>query len=90
MCTSRSPFQVACSDPHCWICVPGYLNCTGLLKMHTAGLLAYDLIRQLPCSDRQNIMDDGNGLFFFSDINWKEFHRDDRGTFSQLINLVYS
>ena len=77
VCTGRSPFQVACFDPNCWICVPGYLNCTGLLKMHTAGLLAYEMIRQLPCLHRQDIMADGNGLFFHSDINWPQFHRDE-------------
>ena len=82
VCTSRSPFHVACADINCWICVPGYVNCVGLLKMHTAGLLAYELIRQLPCSNRQDILSDGNGLFFHTDINWTQFHRDDRpGTF---------
>ena len=83
VCTDRSPFQAACPNPDCWTCVPGYVNCVGLLKMHTAGLLGYELMRQLPCDNRQDILSEGNGLFMFSDINWSEFHRDDRpGTFT--------
>ena len=77
VCPSRSPHQVVCADVNCLICVPGYLNCAGLLKMHAAGGLAYELIRQLPSSDRQNIMNEGHGLFYYTDINWHHFHRDD-------------
>ena len=46
--------------------------------MHAAGGLAYELIRQLPSADQLNTLSEGNGLFFFSDINWTDFHRDDK------------
>ena len=44
--------------------------------MHAAGGIAYELIRQMPSDRRMGIMSDGNGVFFASDMNWKEFHRD--------------
>ena len=76
VCPARSPYQVACANVDCYTCLPGYLNCASMLKMHAAGSLAYELIRQLPSALRHDIMSDGNGVFFFSDINWAQFHRD--------------
>ena len=74
VCPSRSPFQLLCAKAHCVMCAPGYLNCTGLLKMHVAGCLAYELIRQLPTDRRFHILNEENGVFFHADINWKVFH----------------
>ena len=45
--------------------------------MHAVGCYAYELIRQMPSSRRHDIMSDGNGLFWASDMDWAEFHRDD-------------
>ena len=51
--------------------------------MHAAGFFAYELIRQMPSSHRHDIMSDGNGLFWATDMDWESFHRDDSssGTF---------
>ena len=77
VCPDRSPYQVTCPNPNCSICLPGYLNCNGLIKMHAIGCSAYEFIRQLPSSHRHDIMSDGNGLFWASDMDWDQFHRDD-------------
>ena len=84
VCPSRCAFQMACADPACLICSPGYFDCNGLLKMHAAGGIAYEFILQMPSDLRTDILTEGNGLFFASDINWNEFHRD--GTKSGLFN----
>ena len=76
LCTSRSAFQIACLDPNCLNCAPGYVDCTCLLKMHCAAVVAYEFILQMPSSRRHDILSDGNGLFFASDMDWKAFHRD--------------
>ena len=79
VCPDRSPYQVTCPDMACTICLPGYLNCNGLIKMHAVGCYAYELIRQMPSSRRHDIMSDGNGLFWATDMDWDAFHRDDNG-----------
>ena len=77
VCLDRSPYQVTCADPNCTICPPGHVNCTGLIKMYAIGFSAYDLMRQLPSSHRHDIMSDGNGVFWASDMDWDSFLRDD-------------
>ena len=76
LCTSRSPYQLACLDPYCYTCLPGYLDCTCLLKMHCAGSIGYELILQLPSALRADILSSGNGVFYSSDVDWPSFHRD--------------
>ena len=80
VCPDRSPYQVTCATVGCVTCSPGYLNCNGLIKMNAIGCFAYELIRQMPSSRRHDIMSDGNGLFWASDMDWEAFHRDDSTT----------
>ena len=47
--------------------------------MYAIGFSAYDLMRQLPSSHRHDIMSDGNGVFWASDMDWDSFLRDDTG-----------
>ena len=85
VCPSRSPFQMSCSKLHCHTCAPGYINCTGLLKMHVAGGVAYEIIRQMATDRRFHILTEENGVYYYSDIDWKTFHRDDNKTGKMLL-----
>ena len=44
--------------------------------MHCAGSIGYELILQLPSGLRSDILSSGNGVFYSTDVDWVNFHRD--------------
>ena len=53
--------------------------------MHCAGAIGYELVLQLPSALRTDILSSGNGVYYATDVNWLDFHRD--GDILSLIHI---
>ena len=56
VCPYRPITQFSCSLAHCNDCPTNFFDVTGLLKMQSAGMLAYLFILQLPIARRLEIL----------------------------------